>query len=138
MNSPRYFLAKSEPGSYSIDDLEKDNVTPWDGVHNYQAINFIKEWKIGDFVFIYHSMGEAAIAGLAKVVSKPKKDENDPRDISWLADVEFVAKYPEDKRVNLKQIKASGLFPDFLLVRNPRLSVMPCPEDFVEWVLKQL
>jgi predicted RNA-binding protein with PUA-like domain len=137
MSKPRYFLAKSEPGSYSIDDLEKDKVTPWDGVHNYQAINFIKEWKPGDFVFIYHSMGEAAIAGLGKVINEPRKDENDPRDISWLADIEFIEKYPKEQRINLKQIKATGMFPDFHLIRNSRLSVMPCPDDFVKWFFDQ-
>jgi len=137
-SSPTYYLAKSEPSTYSIDDLEKDKVTPWDGVHNYQAINFIKEWRVGDFVFIYHSMGEAAIAGLAEVVSEPTKDENDPRDISWVADLKFLKKYPPTRRVSLKDVKASGKFDDFWLVKNPRLSVMKCTEEFVQWVTKKL
>jgi predicted RNA-binding protein with PUA-like domain len=135
---PTYFLAKSEPSTYSIDDLEHDQVTTWDGVHNYQAINFIKAWKPGDYVFLYHSQGQNSITGLAKVVSQPIKDPNDSRNISWIADLQFVRKYPEQDRVTLKQVKDSGLFNDFWLVRNSRLSVMQCPDDFVQWIAQSL
>lgn len=130
----KYFLAKSEPSTYSIDDLKREGVTPWDGVHNYQAINVIKSWRPGDAVFIYHSMGEARIVGLAKVISEPRPDENDERGISWLADLEFVREYPEDQKVTLKEVKATKMFQDFALVRQSRLSVMECPEDFVKWL----
>lgn len=130
----KYFLAKSEPGEYSIDDLKREGVTPWDGVHNYQAINVIKSWSVGDAVFIYHSMGQARIVGLGKVISEPKKDENDPRGISWIADIEFVRDFPDEQRVTLKEVKATGKFQDFALVRQSRLSVMECPTKFVEWL----
>lgn len=130
----KYFLAKSEPSTYSIDDLKREGVTPWDGVHNYQAINVIKSWKPGDSVFIYHSMGEARIVGLAKVVSEPRPDENDERGISWLADLEFVREYPEDQKVTLKEVKATEMFQDFALVRQSRLSTMECTPEFVKWL----
>lgn len=136
--TPRYFLAKSEPGAYSIDDLEKEGITPWDGVHNYQAINFIKQWQVGDYVFIYHSMGQNSIVGLAQVVTAPKKDENDPRNISWVADIKFIRKYPKEQQVTLKQVKAEEQFAEFKLVRNSRLSVMDCPQNFVDWMTSKL
>lgn len=130
----KYFLAKSEPSSYSIDDLKREGVTRWDGVRNYQAINVIKSWKTGDAVFIYHSVGEARIVGLAKVVSEPRPDEKDERGISWLADLEFVREYPEEQKVTLKEVKATEMFQDFALVRQSRLSTMECTPEFVKWL----
>ena len=130
----KYFLAKTEPSTYSIDDLEREGVTPWDGVHNYQAINVIKSWRMGDRVFIYHSMGQARIVGLGEVITEPRKDESDERGMSWLADIRYIRTYPEDQRVSLKEVKESGMFTDFALVRQSRLSVMECPEEFVKWL----
>ena len=78
-----YFLAKTDPESYSIDDLERDGTTEWDGVRNPTAINAIKQMRPGDKVFIYHSQGETAIVGLAEVVSEPRADANDAT--SWVA-----------------------------------------------------
>ncbi|MBC7471789.1 MAG: EVE domain-containing protein [candidate division SR1 bacterium] len=129
-----YFLAKTEPSAFSIDDLEREGITKWDGVHSHQAINFIKNWKIGDKVFIYHSTGHSSIVGLGEVVSKPEKDTNDERNISWFAKVKFVCKYPEGKYISLKQVKESGKFNDFYLVKQSRLSVMECPDNFVSWL----
>jgi predicted RNA-binding protein with PUA-like domain len=130
---PNYFLAKTDPETYSIEDFAKEGVTHWDGVHNYQAIAYIKKWQIGDLVYIYHSMGKAHIVGLAKVVTEPVKDVNDKRNISWLADLELIEVYPESKQIGLKQIKACGLFDDWSLVRQSRLSVMDVPQSFVDW-----
>jgi predicted RNA-binding protein with PUA-like domain len=134
---PHYFLAKTEPTAFSIDDLEREGVTTWDGVHSHQAINFIKSWEIGDKVFIYHSVGQASIVGLGEVVSKPEKDLNDERNISWYAKVKFVRKYPANQIITLRQVKETGKFSDFFLVKQGRLSVMLCPSDFVEWVKDQ-
>lgn len=131
---PNYFLAKTEPSAFSIDDLEREGVTTWDGVHSHQAINFIKSWKIGDKVFIYHSTGHSTIVGLGEVVSEPEKDMKDERNISWFAKVKFVCKYPEDKCISLKKIKETGKFDDFYLVKQSRLSVMLCPIEFVYWL----
>jgi predicted RNA-binding protein with PUA-like domain len=131
---PNYFLAKTEPSAFSIDDLEREGVTNWDGVHSHQAINFIKTWKIGDRVFIYHSVGQASIVGLGEVVSEPEKDMDDERNISWFARVKFLHKYPADKQISLKKVKESAKFNDFYLVKQGRLSVMSCPDDFVSWL----
>lgn len=130
----RYFLAKTDPDTYSISDFEKDQVTTWDGVHNYAALLVIKAWCVGDRVYIYHSQGEKAIVGLAEVAGEPYKDPHDVRGISWVAKLKHLQTYPVDQRVTLKDIKDSGLFADFALVTQSRLSTMACPESFVRWM----
>ena len=72
-----YFLAKTDQESYSIEDLERDRKTVWDGVKNPQALRAIREMRPGDRVFIYHSQGEAAILGMAGVISDPRADAKD-------------------------------------------------------------
>ena len=128
-----YFLAKTDPDTYSLDDLKRDGKTEWDGVRNPAAVNAIKEMKPGDTVIIYHTGNEKAVLGLAKVVSDPRPDKNDER--SWVADFEYVqhAKKP----VTLREIKESHQFDDWALVRMGRLSTMSAPEAFWEWLQKQ-
>ena len=128
-----YFLAKTEPGTYSIDDLKKDGTTEWDGVSNAAAVGAIKTMKPSDIVIIYHSGKDKAVVGLAKVVSEPRPDENNSR--SWVADFEYVkhAKKP----VTLKEIKESHKFDDWALVRQGRLSTMSAPNEFYEWLQAQ-
>lgn len=135
---PKYFLAKTDPETFSIQDFEKEKITRWDGVHNYQAINTIKSWQIGDLIFIYHSQTKPRIVGLAKVVNKPEVDPNDKRKISWYAKLELLEIYSENQQISLKKIKETSLFTDFILVRNPRLSTMPCPDNFVKWVKNEI
>jgi predicted RNA-binding protein with PUA-like domain len=131
---PKYYLAKTDPDTFSIDDFVQEKITTWDGVHNYQAISFIKRWQIGDLVLIYHSMGKAKLVGLAKVVTESIKDENDKRGISWKADLELLEVFPEEKQITLKEIKNTNLFNDFALVRQSRLSVMECTKFFIAWL----
>jgi predicted RNA-binding protein with PUA-like domain len=133
----RYYLAKTEPSTYSIDDLITEDIAWWDGVHNYAALLVIKSWEIGDKVLIYHSVTQTAIVGLAEVVSLPIKDEEDPRGISWKAKLKFIRKFPPENLVTLKQVKDSGLFTDFALVRQSRLSTMLCPDTFITWLQKK-
>lgn len=128
-----YFLAKSEPGVYSIDDLSRDGRTTWDGVRNAQAVRAILSMKVGDSVFIYHSGGESRIVGLAKVVGAPRPDPKDPK--SAIVDLAFAAKL--DEPVTLGEIKKSGLFDDWSLVRQSRLSTMAAPDTFVAWMRKK-
>lgn len=127
-----YFLAKTDPDTYSIDDLERDGKTEWDGVRNPAAVNAIKSMKPGDRVLIYHSQGETAIVGLAEVVSAPRPDKKDAR--SWVADFKFLKR--AKKRVTLREIKESHKFDDWVLVRQGRLSTMPAPDAFVTWLEK--
>ena len=129
-----YWLVKADPDSdYSIYDLERDGSTLWDGVHNFQAIGYIKQWEVGDVIYFYHSQKEKQIVGRAEVISEPQENKNDPRP-SWAATIRFVQKF--DKTLLLSDIKADTTNKDFLLVRNPRLSVMPVPENvrkFIEY-----
>jgi len=132
---------KSEADVYSIDDLERDGHTMWDGVRNYQARNNMKEMREGDLVLYYHSrQSPSAVTGVAKVVRvaypdptqfdprnkyfDAKSDPDDPR--WWLVDIEFVRKL--DRQVGLPEIKASADLSDIVLVRNSRLSVQPVLE----------
>jgi len=128
-----YFLAKTDPETYSIDDLKRDGTTEWDGVRNATAVNFIKTMKPGDTVIIYHSQGQAAVVGLAKVVSAPRPDPKEAK--SWVADFKYV-KHAK-KQVTLKEIKESHKFDDWLLVRQGRLSTMSAPDAFWTWLEKQ-
>jgi predicted RNA-binding protein with PUA-like domain len=129
----RYFLAKTDPETYSIDHLEKEKRTSWDGVNNPQAVRAIRDMKPGDKVFIYHSGGLSAVVGLAKVASDPKDDPKNPK--SAVAEFEYLGRI--DPPVTLAEIKQSKLFDDWALVRQGRLSTMAAPEKFVEWMRKK-
>ena len=134
---PNIFLAKTEPSTFSIDDFEKEQITLWDGVHNYQAINVIKTWQVGDYVLIYHSVKEKCLVGVSKVIEEPYHNLADTR-FSWAAKLRFIHKFNQDERINLATIKQSNLFNNFLLVTNSRLSVMPCPDNFINWLQEQI
>lgn len=127
----KYFLAKTDPKTYSIQDLEKEKVTTWDGVRNPQAVQFLKQMQKGDKVFVYHSQGEGAIAGLAEVVGDSRPDPRDAK--SWLVNLKFIKKFAEPL-VTIKDIKATGKFADFRLVTQSRLSTMDVAENVVEWL----
>ena len=135
-----HWLMKSEPDTFSIDDLKARGSEPWDGVRNYQARNFMRDgMRMGDGVFFYHSnCAEPGIVGLAKVASEaypdpsqfdPKSDYFDPgasRDNPrWmLVDVAFVRKLK--RTITLKELQALPSLAEMALVRKGnRLSVMP-------------
>lgn len=126
----RYFLAKSEPSVYSIDDLRRDKKTTWDGVTNPQAVRAIKDMQPDDRVFFYHSGGVSAIVGLAQVLTAGRPDPKNPK--SAVADLGFLLAL--DSPVTLAEIKQSKRFDDWALVRQSRLSTMLVPETFVAWV----
>lgn len=125
-----YFLAKTDPDTYSIDDLERENRTAWDGVSNPQAVRAIREMKPGDRVFIYHSGGQSAVLGMAVVRSEARADPKNPK--SAVVDFEFAGRL--DPPTTLAEIKQSGKFNDWALVRQGRLSTMAAPANFVAWM----
>ena len=125
-----YFLAKTDPQTYSLDQLENDRSTVWDGVRNAQAIRIIQMMKPDDDVLIYHSQGETAIVGLARVISEPRPDANDSK--SWVVDVAFVRRFGQP--ITLQEIKATHKFDDWSLIRQGRLSTMEVPTSFVDWL----
>src|SRR5262249_51195641 len=101
-----------------------------DGVKNPQALRAIAAMKPGDRVFLYHSMGESAVMGLAKVVGNPRPDPKHPK--LTVVELEFVRRLRTP--VTLREIKESGKFDDWSLVRQSRLSTMAAPESFAEWL----
>jgi predicted RNA-binding protein with PUA-like domain len=129
-NKKRYFLAKTDPETYAVEQLERDGQTVWDGVRNPQALRAIRDMKAGDRVFIYHSQGAAAVVGIADIVGDGRPDPNNPK--LAVADFRFLCRI--DPPITLREIKESGQFDDWSLVRQSRLSTMAAPEEFVQWV----
>jgi predicted RNA-binding protein with PUA-like domain len=125
-----FFLAKTDPQTYSIDEMEREKRTTWDGVTNPQAVRAILAMRPGDGVFLYHSGGVSGVVGLAVVRSEPRPDPKNAK--SALVDLEFLARI--DPPATLKEIKESKLFEDWALVRQGRLSTMAAPEKFVAWM----
>lgn len=136
----RYWLMKSEPDVYSIDDLARDGTTSWSGVRNYQARNFMRDdMKVGDLVLFYHSNAEPpGVAGIAKVVrtAHPDLTALDPRSpyhdlkatpenpIWQMVDVGFVAAFK--RIVSLDELRADPALAGMLVIkRGMRLSVQP-------------
>jgi len=116
-----YWLLKTEPDSYSWDDLVKDKKTVWDGVRNFQARSNMKKMEKGDVVFVYHTGEEKAIVGQAQVT---KSAYSDPKDAEWVV-IELSAGKSLKKTVSLAQIKSDKRLSDMVLVRASRLSVQP-------------
>src|SRR5579862_6415165 len=125
-----YFLAKTDPDTYSIDDLEREQRTVWDGVTNAQAVRAIRDMRPGDRVFIYHSGGLSSVVGLAEVKSLPRDDPRNSK--SAVVDLEFAGRL--EPPVTLAEIKQSKQFDDWALVRQGRLSTMAAPEKFASWM----
>ena len=145
-----YWLMKSEPDAYSIDDLEDDGQEPWDGIRNYQARNMMRDqMKVGDKVFFYHSSCKVpAVVGIAKIASPsypdptqfdpkakyydPKSTPDNPR---WmLVDVRFIR---QTKRpITLKELKAHPALANFRLnMRGNRLSIFSVSKKHWDIVL---
>lgn len=116
-----YWLLKTEPNDYSYTDLVIAGTDIWDGVRGHQAQSNIKQMSAGDLAFIYHTGKEKAIVGIAEIASAPFPD---PTNTSYQA-VEIQAQARLSHPVTLHTIKASPLFAQWALVRQPRLSVMP-------------
>lgn len=122
-----YWLLKTEPSTYSYDDLERDGTTVWDGVRNAQALIHIRAMRSGDGVLIYHSGEQRAIVGTGTIISEPYADPraHDPK--LMVVDVQGAGRF--DKPVSLATVKAEPLFENMALVRQPRLSVMPVTHE---------
>jgi predicted RNA-binding protein with PUA-like domain len=121
-----HWLMKSEPGSYSWDQLQRDGATEWDGVRNPAARLHLKAMKKGDEAFFYHSGEERQIVGIMRIV---REGQPDPKDPNWVS----VAVEPMRPfgPVTLKAIKAEPKLAKMELIRQSRLSVAPVRDD--EW-----
>ena len=146
----KYWVMKCEPAAYTIDDLERDGSTSWEGVRNYQARNFMKEMKVGDAVLFYASNADpSGVTGIARVSREAYVDEfqfkknhdyydpdSDPKNPRWfLVDIEFVRKFKET--ISLDILKATkGLEEMPVTKKGNRLSVTPCTKEEFEIVSK--
>jgi predicted RNA-binding protein with PUA-like domain len=145
-----YWLMKSEPDVYSIDDLARDGRTFWEGVRNFQARNLMRDqMKAGDGVLVYHSSTDPpGVAGIAELMGTaypdpfafdpdspyfdPKSNPDDPR---WLmVDLAFVEKFP--RLVTLDEIRRDPGLGEMVLVKNSRLSVQPVSPDEYRRILE--
>ncbi len=140
VTSRQYWLMKSEPSEYSIDDLQRDKKAPWFGVRNYQARNFMRDlMRVGDEVLFYHSScPEPGIAGLARVASSaypdatqfdpespyfdPKATKKEPR---WmLVEAQFVKKFP--RVLPLSELRNTKALAGMIILKpGNRLSITP-------------
>jgi len=127
----QYWLVKSEPDVWSIDQQQKagDKGTPWDGVRNYQAANNLKKMKLGDLCFFYHSNIGKEIVGIVEVIKEAYLDKTDKAGRFVAVTVKFKKKL--DKPVSLESIKNNKKLSHLSLIKQSRLSVMPI--DSISW-----
>ncbi len=122
----KYWLVKSDPDTYSWDDLVKDKETSWDGIRNYAARNHMRDMKKGDTVIVYHSGGESALKGLATVTKEFYRDPT-TEESAWVS-VKLKAGKALKKAITLTEIKSNKKLKDMMLIKISRLSVMPVTE----------
>jgi predicted RNA-binding protein with PUA-like domain len=130
----QHFLIKSEPDKYSWAQLEKDGKTFWDGVRNYEARNFMRSMKRGDFCLFYHSNEGKEIVGIAKVVREAYPDPTSPEE-DWSA-VDVAPHKSMKAPVTLETIKSDPELSDMALLKRSRLSVVPVTKDQYDYILK--
>ena len=127
----KYWLMKSEPNVWSIDQQEKagSKGATWDGVRNYQAANNLKKMKKGDLCFFYHSNIGKEIVGIVKVIKTAFKDKTDKKNRFVAVQVRFVKKLKNS--ISLEKIKRNKEIQHLPLIKQSRLSVMPI--DYKSW-----
>jgi len=129
-----YWLMKSEPSAYSIDDLKRDKVTNWNGIRNFQARNFMRDqMKVGDKVLFYASSAEpSGVTGIAEVTREGYPEKEEP----WvMVDIKFVEKFPEI--VPLETLKKTKGLEEMMVIRKgARLSVQPVTKSEFDIVVK--
>jgi predicted RNA-binding protein with PUA-like domain len=147
----KYWLIKSEPDVFGIDDLKKAKREPWNGIRNYQARNFMRdEMEIGDLALFYHSNAKPpGVVGIAEVASAPYPDDlqfdakshyhdpkSNPDDPRWvMVDFNFVEKFPE--MVSLDELKAEKALEGMMVTqRGTRLSITPVTKKHFDKVCK--
>ncbi len=121
------FLLKTEPTTYSFEDLERDGETVWDGISNPQALLNLRSMKKGEKLVIYHSnVGKAAV-GTAKVVSVDDSDPKNPK-----VRIQPGKRLKQEK--TLAEMRDASVFNDSILFRQFRLSVVPLTEEQYDWL----
>jgi predicted RNA-binding protein with PUA-like domain len=130
----KHWLMKSEPEAYSIDDLERDGSTGWDGIRNYQARNFMREMRAGDKVLFYASSAEPP--GVTGVAELSREARPEPKDATWsMVDIRFVEKF--HAIVPLDTLKSTPGLEDMVVTKKGvRLSVQPVTKPEFDIVVK--
>ena len=126
----QYWLVKTEPETYSFEDLKKEGVALWDGVRNYAARKHMQNMRKGDLVLVYHSGKSREIVGLTELVQEAFPDPTTSDD-RWLA-VKLKALKTFNFPIDLAWIKSQNNWSDWELIKQSRLSVMPVPEDIMK------
>lgn len=129
-----YWLIKTEPEEYSWEQLVADKEAPWTGIRNYQARNHLKEMKVGDLVFVYHTGDEKEIKGIAEVTKEAHQDPTADSE-AWVC-VDVKAVKPVARTIGLEEIRNTHNLAVMPLVAQPRLSVMLITESQWNDVLK--
>jgi predicted RNA-binding protein with PUA-like domain len=126
----KYWLLKTEPDCYNWSEMLEDKRTEWDGIHNYQARNYLREMEKGDLAFFYHTGGERRIMGIVEIVKEAYPDPEDSR-WSWV-DVKKLKAV--ERTIGLRELKEHpGFSPNMKLFKQGRLSVVPIEKQ--EWEL---
>ncbi|QDU33099.1 EVE domain protein [Poriferisphaera corsica] len=127
----KYWLIKTEPGTWSWEDQcnNPDQTEHWDGVRNFLANKHMKEMRLGDRAFFYHSVKEKKIVGIVEVVKEHYPDHTDEKGKFGMVDFKVVM--PVEREVTLEEIKGMKALEEMVLVKNSRLSVQPVTKK--EW-----
>ncbi|MFN8293253.1 MAG: EVE domain-containing protein [Chitinophagales bacterium] len=128
-----YWLIKSEPGTYSIDQMKKDKQTFWSGVRNYQARNNLRAMKKGDLCLFYHSVTAPSVVGLVEVVKEAYQDPT-TEEIAWVA-VDVLYKETFKNPITLETVKQTKALAEMALLKSSRLSVQPVKKEEFELIL---
>lgn len=131
----KYWLVKSEPETYSFEDLCIKGEDVWDGVRNFQARNYLKEMEIDDPILFYHSGKKKEIVGLAKVSLSAFPDPEDKEGKGWLA-VKIKPVKALSRTLGLAEIKSDVKLSDLPMLKQSRLSVMPIEKTEFDHIIK--
>ena len=135
-----FFLLKTEPSTYSFSDLQRDKKTTWDGITNPAALKFLRTARKGDSAFIYHTGDERQIVGLAKILGSAYEDPKQPGKTAAgepkFAVLDLAAAKAAKTPLTLDAMKTDARFKGFELLRQPRLSVVPVPDELGELIEK--
>ena len=131
----KYWLLKSEPSTYSFDNLIQDGKTNWNGVRNFQARNHLAQISRGDIALIYHSGDDKAVVGIAKVIKEGYPDLDPKKPGAWVQiDLAPVKALP--RPVTLAEIKSKPALKTVPLIKQSRLSCMPITAAHFDAILK--
>lgn len=149
---PQYWLLKTEGEWYPIDKLKSEKRTPWSGVRNYQARNFMRDkMQVGDLCLFYHSSSKAnGVYGIARVASKPYADPSQfdrkghyfepkatrEKPVWMLVDIQFVKKFK--RPVSAAEMKNDPKLDGMMLWRASRLSIQPVSENHFRYIVEEL